>query len=133
MTMTMPAIDAAADALLAGADAPDVIAKLRETYTTPYSMSNALSNVRFAVLARNRPPKGYEEASNTMKFVAFVFTRGEEHTSIHAFLNAPLVEQYRIQKQHAKNPTWSEHAKQRPTTSRPFESTLGIPPRQLVY
>ena len=101
------AIEAAADRLLAGTPGSEVLAELRNTFLTANSFSGALSEVRKAVLRRNERPEGYEDEAGMLTLMAFVSSSTLEARAIHAFLEAPLIEQYRIQREHAVQATWS--------------------------
>jgi len=91
-------IAAVARRLVDGADAETAIAALRETYTTTASLSTAMSLVRAAVLEAERVVDDAPLRAHA------------RHPEVAAFLALPLREQYRLQREHARNPTWPPEA-----------------------
>ena len=76
---------------------------LRERYTTESSLSSAISRVRAAILDRNQRPPEYDDAP----LRAFASNPG-----VQAFLDAPLREQYAIQRAHNARAAWGAAAEQ---------------------
>ena len=89
---------------MAGACAQAAIATLRQTYTTESSLGSAMSRVRAAILDRGERPREYDDAP--LRALA------SGNPEIQAFLDAPLREQYDIQKAHRTRAAWGAEAEQ---------------------
>ena len=100
----MSLIETVATQLLDGIPASQAMETLMQVYQTEASLSSVMSRVRAAILDKGQRPPEYDDAS----LRALAGTNPE----IHAFLNAPLREQYAIQRAHRTRAAWGPEAEQ---------------------
>ena len=77
---------------------------LKERYKTVGSLNTSMSQVRALILDRNIPPPEYDQRS--LEVLA------EQHPGIRAFLDLPLRDKARIQRQHRVRSEWGADAEQ---------------------
>eukprot|EP00966_Prymnesium_polylepis_P298304 6892884-Prymnesium_polylepis.3 len=94
-------ITAAADALMSGTPAREVIETMRQYYKTDASLAVCMSNVRRTILDSGRRPEEFDVSA--LHTLAATEDDASRKADIDVFLAAPAREQYRIQRSHASN------------------------------
>ena len=97
----MAAIREVTDMILRGATGDAALSVLKQTYKTLASLSTAMSHVRNAILDLDLRP----DENDVTDLRALL-----DPSVVDAFLALPLREQYRVQRDHASRPTWSDDA-----------------------
>lgn len=122
----MSAIQAAIDQVRRGVPSHEVISELRKTYTTEHTISDAVSQVRCAILDSHTPIDAYDPSC--LVLLRFVQCKDKaESNAISAFLDAPLREQLRLQREHKADPTWSDACEHALAALRIFPDDFGLP------
>ena len=114
MRTHMSLIETVATQLLDGVPASQAMDTLMRVYTTEASLSSVMSRVRAAILDKGQRPPEYDDAP----LRALAGTNPE----IQAFLDAPLREQYAIQRAHRTRAAWGAEAEQALKTALHHES-----------